>query len=462
MGNLSGTCDANGNCNLCSSLGAGASCSCAGGGTGTCDANGQCSLCTGVQLIWRGKQSPTEIFIRQGSNDYQGTNGTLETLVNSPGGTFIWTTSVSGIVDVSGSGDHVTLKGSSIGSSDVLLTYVDPNGNVSSAKVTVTVIYPIVLVHGFNSNPIGAWTPLSDYLQTQTGLLPGDYNCNALPSSGDVEFCAIDFCDEGVDGNHVQPSFFCPYGGSLPIWGSFSRFVDEGFALSTMISNLRRATGADQVTVVAHSMGGLASRVYLQLLGGRDVYRLITIGTPNAGTPLASLALDPVLTQAPNVLLFLAQRAMKVGSPAVKGMSDSGSSDLNELNGLYGNNLPPNTQYVSIVGQAARFDTLAAQTAWNALVAGECSSNPLGPVCRDLLRRTTNMLSFFASSDLIVPTSSQDLQNAVPVPGPFCLVPIAPAEHSPLGSVFSTPETRELTTLLEVLDLTGINPCLFP
>jgi len=64
-----------------------------------------------------------------------------------------------------------------------------------------------------------------------------------------------------------------------------------------MIGNLQRATGADKVTLLAHSMGGLASRSYLEIFdpGGNDVDRLITIGTPHNGTPLADLTADPVL-----------------------------------------------------------------------------------------------------------------------------------------------------------------------
>jgi hypothetical protein len=40
---VSGTCDASGNCDLCRSLGAGASCTCGGGASGTCNSSGQCN-----------------------------------------------------------------------------------------------------------------------------------------------------------------------------------------------------------------------------------------------------------------------------------------------------------------------------------------------------------------------------------------------------------------------------------
>lgn len=42
VGNLTGTCDASGNCDLCSSIGTGATCTCGGGRSGVCNSNRQC------------------------------------------------------------------------------------------------------------------------------------------------------------------------------------------------------------------------------------------------------------------------------------------------------------------------------------------------------------------------------------------------------------------------------------
>jgi pimeloyl-ACP methyl ester carboxylesterase len=55
---------------------------------------------------------------------------------------------------------------------------------------------------------------------------------------------------------------------------------------------LEAATGLPPV-IVAHSMGGLASRVWAARTGarpGEDVHRLITLGTPHQGTAVAVLA----------------------------------------------------------------------------------------------------------------------------------------------------------------------------
>ncbi len=61
--------------------------------------------------------------------------------------------------------------------------------------------------------------------------------------------------------------------------------------LDTFADALRARTGAGRVDLVGHSMGGLVSRDYVKTLGGSiEVDSLITLGTPNYGTAVASLA----------------------------------------------------------------------------------------------------------------------------------------------------------------------------
>jgi len=55
-------------------------------------------------------------------------------------------------------------------------------------------------------------------------------------------------------------------------------------AVNELIAN----TYADKVDIVAHSMGGLVSRTYLELLGGgRNVRKFVTLGTPHEGAAKA-------------------------------------------------------------------------------------------------------------------------------------------------------------------------------
>jgi pimeloyl-ACP methyl ester carboxylesterase len=54
--------------------------------------------------------------------------------------------------------------------------------------------------------------------------------------------------------------------------------------IAAKIAQVLRDTGASQVILVAHSMGGLVARSYLRAFGPARVRRLVTIGTPHAGS----------------------------------------------------------------------------------------------------------------------------------------------------------------------------------
>ena len=65
---------------------------------------------------------------------------------------------------------------------------------------------------------------------------------------------------------------------------------DHALELAAAIDELRAETGAEQVDVVAHSMGGLATRWYLRGQNDRPVRRVAFIGSPHRGTLSAHLS----------------------------------------------------------------------------------------------------------------------------------------------------------------------------
>jgi pimeloyl-ACP methyl ester carboxylesterase len=61
--------------------------------------------------------------------------------------------------------------------------------------------------------------------------------------------------------------------------------------LAQYIAGVRAASGAEMVDLVAHSMGGLIARYYIdRLMTGRDVAQLLTLGTPHGGSDCSGLA----------------------------------------------------------------------------------------------------------------------------------------------------------------------------
>ncbi len=60
--------------------------------------------------------------------------------------------------------------------------------------------------------------------------------------------------------------------------------------LDTYMEGVKRSTGAEQVDLLAHSMGGLVSRYYIhELMTEDDVAQLIMLGTPNGGSACGGL-----------------------------------------------------------------------------------------------------------------------------------------------------------------------------
>jgi uncharacterized alpha/beta hydrolase family protein len=56
-----------------------------------------------------------------------------------------------------------------------------------------------------------------------------------------------------------------------------------GSRLSNVVDIVLKTTKKEKVNIVAHSMGGLVAREYVQQTEGKYVNKLITIGTPNNG-----------------------------------------------------------------------------------------------------------------------------------------------------------------------------------
>jgi len=70
-----------------------------------------------------------------------------------------------------------------------------------------------------------------------------------------------------------------------PVGGAIDDYVP---ALQGAVEELCAATGAPQVAIVAHSMGGLVARAWMRAHGEARVARIVTLGTPHHGTSLAN------------------------------------------------------------------------------------------------------------------------------------------------------------------------------
>jgi len=81
-----------------------------------------------------------------------------------------------------------------------------------------------------------------------------------------------------------------------PIFGfeywTLGRTAAAARQLGWFIDEVRAATGAAQVDVIGHSMGGVVGRYHVSLAGGDGVVaHLVTIGSPHTGTELSAVGL---------------------------------------------------------------------------------------------------------------------------------------------------------------------------
>jgi predicted alpha/beta hydrolase family esterase len=84
----------------------------------------------------------------------------------------------------------------------------------------------------------------------------------------------------------LQQRWNCATVNLEPVFGAVDRYAA---VIHAAVERLRAGAGTDRVTLVCHSMGGLAARAYLRAHGHHAVARVVTIDTPHHGTVFATL-----------------------------------------------------------------------------------------------------------------------------------------------------------------------------
>jgi triacylglycerol lipase len=73
---------------------------------------------------------------------------------------------------------------------------------------------------------------------------------------------------------------------------TLGRTADAARALAAFCDEVRVATGAAEIDLIGHSMGGVVGRYYVQLGGGDGKVRnLITLGSPHHGTDVSAVGI---------------------------------------------------------------------------------------------------------------------------------------------------------------------------
>ena len=191
-----------------------------------------------------------------------------------------------------------------------------PNISKKNLQSSQSLPYPIIFVHGLNSNELiwGNSDPnanlISNMLDSYTLNFGGrfDYNLNfdgqngtanklfwpntnadlavytSSATAGDYYFVNFDVGSDGA----VHPGHGLS---STDVLSNQSAIAKQGVALRDAIQRVLSLTNRDKVILMGHSMGGLASREYLQNpenwtdpFINHHVAKLVTTGTPHGGS----------------------------------------------------------------------------------------------------------------------------------------------------------------------------------
>jgi|GEM_PF-1238707 len=104
--------------------------------------------------------------------------------------------------------------------------------------------------------------------------------------------------------------FLFPYDWRYGVSGVYPDGKTNSQLLAEKIAQIRRQTGADKVDVIAHSLGGLIVKKYVMDSTDPKIDKLVFVGVPNLGSPLADKAL--LMGHGFNILGLLSEEIKKL------------------------------------------------------------------------------------------------------------------------------------------------------
>ena len=135
--------------------------------------------------------------------------------------------------------------------------------------------YPVIFIHGINAT-------LADWEQTVNLVSSANYctmsyqkeNKNWIDKRGNQHYIIWNI-------RYYEPNLVKEL-----LIGNLTRYANR---LKEMITLIKQQTQQDKVILIAHSMGGLVARAYMNLdkESWNSVHKILTVGTPHKGVPIA-------------------------------------------------------------------------------------------------------------------------------------------------------------------------------
>lgn len=147
--------------------------------------------------------------------------------------------------------------------------------------------YPLILVHGHSFLRSSPADPISDmFNKIEFQLIQDGYI-----DGGTLEFENNESLNKDwsylnlplvLKTNYYYENYY-DVGSYVYIVKKDENIDNYAIRLSENIENIKKMTGRPKVNIVAHSMGGLVVRRYIQIFGENSVNKIILIGVPNKG-----------------------------------------------------------------------------------------------------------------------------------------------------------------------------------
>ncbi len=160
--------------------------------------------------------------------------------------------------------------------------------------------YPIIFIHGHSFNAkISSEQALDSFEEMQIKLEKDNYTINAGSIIVNVPEATI----KGIWGENPEPvsvksSYYFDTIINQTNFNTLQTKEDSidtyAIRLKDIIDTVEYKTNREKVIIIAHSMGGLVTRRYMQLFGDDSLEKVILIGTPNHGIDQNTLALCKV------------------------------------------------------------------------------------------------------------------------------------------------------------------------
>jgi len=196
---------------------------------------------------------------------------------------------------------------------DSIFTLKAPPENRTGKIFESKLPYPIIFIHGLNSDS-NTWNTTTNYFDSQYSYTYGgrfDFclnadgnntttNKNFYPTPG-ADIAAFE--SSVINGDYYCVNFSVKVNGSFgtDVLSNQSAIAKQGAAVKKAVERVLQLTGKDKVILVGHSMGGLASREYIQNAynwqsdNRHHVAKLLTVGTPHGGSNASDNALAALI-----------------------------------------------------------------------------------------------------------------------------------------------------------------------